>query len=249
MVDAHLPEIYVGSAFNAEPFDPTGVPVWADLSARYLGTGSATRGATQYELDQAQTGTAGMTWYDQDEALNPTNTSSPYSPYVVPYRPLLWLAMWPNSGTGNVLGGAGFDGSFESYTTTAQVLAWLAAMLDLNGGVATAPTLVSAGAWQGTKAVSLAISTSATTVGGVQFTLTLIPGRTYTLQAHVNQNVARTFQIAVGGQTVAVDPFTRVTASGWGTPPSVLGFGPAWATSGGTLANYFTAGGLATHSQ
>lgn len=249
MVDAHLPEIYTGTAFNAEPFDPAAVPVWVDLSARYLQTGTANRGQSQYELDQSQTGTADVTWYDQDEALNPGNPSSPYAPNVVPYRPFLWLVMWPNSGTGNLLAGAGYDGSFESYATTAQVLAWLTALTNVAGVSVTVETLVGAGAWQGTKAMSLAISTSTTAVGGVQFTLILIPGRTYTAQVHVSQNVARAFQLAIGNQTIAVDPFTRTTANGWGTPPSVFGFGPAWTTSGGTLANYLTAAEFAYHSQ
>lgn len=248
MVDAHLPEIYTGTAFNAEPFDPAAVPIWVDLSSRYLGTGSATRGRSQYELGQGQTGQADVSWYDQDEALNTTNASSPYSPGVVPYRPFLWRLMWPNGGTGNLLGGAGYDGSFESYTLTSQI-AWLVALANLAGAGTTVVTLVSAGAWQGTRAANLAVSTSPTAIGGAQFTMPTIPGRTYTAQAHINQNVARAFQLAVGNQTIAVDPFTRTTANGWGTPPAVFGFGPTWTTSGGTLANYLTAGGLAVHSQ
>ncbi len=53
---------------------------------------------------------------DPDEYLNPANTASPYYPNVVPYRQCVLQAMWPNSGTGNLLNSlSGFDPTFEDY--------------------------------------------------------------------------------------------------------------------------------------
>jgi hypothetical protein len=241
----NLPDVYTGVAFNAEPFDPSGVPLWVDLSTRYYGTGSATRGRSQYELSQGQTGTADVTWHDQDEALNPANTSSPYSPNVVPYRPYLWRVMWPAGGTGNLLGGYGYDGSFESYAVGAAP-SWLTPLANLAGVSGTVATLVGAGAWQGTKAVQLAVATGSTYLGGATWTALTIPGRQYTLQAHVNQNSAVNLQLAVAGSTIALDQFGRTTAGGWGTPApaGTFAFGPAWSVTG-TAADYTTAAGFA----
>jgi hypothetical protein len=244
----NLPDVYTGVAFNAEPFDPSGVPLWVDLSTRYYGTGSAQRGRSQYELSQGQTGTADVTWHDQDEALNATNTSSPYWPNVVPYRPYLWRVMWPAGGTGNLLGGYGYDGSFESYAVGAGP-SWLAPLTNLSGVGGTVATIVGTGAWQGTRAAQLAVATGSTYLGGATWTALTIPGRQYTLQAHVNQFSAANLQLAVGGQTIALDQFGRTTAGGWGTPApaGTLAFGPAWSVTG-TAADYTTAAGFAFQS-
>lgn len=237
----NLPDIYTGTAFNAEPFDLYAVPVWTDLSARYYGTSSASKGRTQYELGQAQTGQGDVTWHDADEALNPANASSPYAPNVVPYRPFLWRMMWPQGGTGNVLGGAGYDGSFESYTTTAQVIAWLASIANYTGTAIATLALTTGGAWQGTKCVTMTANPLGP-MAGASFTVALIPGRVYTAQCHVNINAAAApFQLAVGNQTIAVDVFTRTVSSAWGTPTY---YGPTW-TITGTAANMSVSGGLA----
>lgn len=243
-----LPDIYTGVAFNAEPFDVSAVPVWADLSSRYEGTSSASRGRSQYELSQAQTGTADMTWLDPDEALNPQNPSSPYWPLVVPYRSLLWRGMYPAGGTGNLIAGSatGADGSFESYTTLAQMQAFFSFLYGASSSPVTF-ALSSGSAWQGTKAASVQLNISSSNVVGGQFSINLIPGRQYTAQAHVNQTVAAKFQLAIGNMTIAVDAFNRTTANGWGTPTPGLNFGPAW-TSVGTAANFLTSGGVAFHS-
>lgn len=232
----NLPDIYTGVAFNSEPFDPSGVPIWTDLSVRYYGTGSATRGRDQYELDQGQTGTADVTWYDQDEALNPSNPSSPYYPNVVPYRPLLWRLMWPAGGTGNAIKGSipsiGADGSFES-EPVGTGSGWIFFLTSLAGVGGTVVGVVGAGAWQGVHACQLAISGGITRPGGAYFTMPLIPGRVYTAQGHVNQTSATPFQLAIANQTITVDPFNRVVAlnSGWGTPSGAVGFGGAWVCS------------------
>lgn len=244
-----LPDVYTGVAFNAEPFDIGAVPIWADLSSRYVGTGQASRGRSQYELSQGQTGTADMTWYDQDEALNPQNPSSPYAGLLVPYRALLWRTMWPVGGTGNLIAGSNAstkaDGSFESYTSTSDMQQWFSY---LNGATSTDVfTLVSAGAWQGTKAAQIVNAASASVLCGGQGSVNLIPGRTYTAQAHIQQSLANAFHLAIGNQTICVDPFTRTTASGWGTPPTTIGLGPTW-TIVGTAANFSTAAGTAFHS-
>jgi len=229
----NLPDIYTAIAFNAEPFDPSGIPIWIDFSARYYGTGSATRGRSQYELGQGQTAQADVTWNDVDEALNPANPTSAYAPNVVPYRPLLWRAMWPAGGTGNVLGGAGQDGSLESYPAVTNQPPWLVPLTNLFGTNVTTVGVLSGVAWQGTKSAQLFCNFSTTVPGGASFTLPLIPGRQYTAQAHINQSLVHPFILAVDNQTITVDPFNRTVAanSGWGTPTSPLGFGSAWVSS------------------
>jgi hypothetical protein len=228
----NLPDIYTGTAFNAEPFDPSGVPIWIDLSSRYYGTGSASRGRSQYELGQGQTAQADVTWHDADEALNPANAASAYAPNVVPYRPLLWRVMWPAGGTGNILTGAGFDGSMESYSVPNAPVPPFVIMLNRFGATPAAglPFIVGAGAWQGTKALQIvAAGAAATKPVGIQLSLPLIPGRQYTAQAHVNQTSATPFQLAVANQTITVDPFNRTVAlnGGWSAPTSPLGYSTA----------------------
>ena len=124
------PEWAIQAAFNADPNDPAAVPTWSDLTARVLSASAITRGK-QYELDEGRTAEPGINFLDPDEALNPGNPSSPYSPGVVPYRALLWQGHFPNGGTGNLLNagaqGTVYDPSFESYTVGAAV-PWIAAV-------------------------------------------------------------------------------------------------------------------------
>lgn len=228
-----LPDLYAGVAFNAEPFDPSAVPVWVDLSTRFTGLDTATRGRTQYELSQGQTGQTNVSWIDPDEALNPGNPSSPYAPYVQPYRQFSLLAMWPPNGTGNILPAADIDGSFESYTVGTVPSWW-------SGG--SAPAVVGSGAWQGTKAFQFTVPASSAQAG--RYTIPCIPGRQYTLQTHLNLGSAATAMLALEGQTVAVDTFGRTTVAGIGTPVAPTFFGPAW-TLAGTAADFSTAAGSA----
>lgn len=68
-------------AFDTDPGD---TPVWTDLSDRLI-QWNVNRGR-QRELDRFSAGRAGITLSNEDRALDPTYTSSPYSPNVVPMR-------------------------------------------------------------------------------------------------------------------------------------------------------------------
>ncbi len=134
-VAAWRPDLYFGVPFNADPNDPNAVPSWSELTARFRGARGVSRGR-QYELDQNQTGQPTIVLDDLDEDLNPANTASPYYPNVVPYRQCVLQAMWPNSGTGNLLNSlSGYDPTFESYAP-GSVPTWVTAV----GG--TSPTVL-----------------------------------------------------------------------------------------------------------
>lgn len=68
-------------AFDTDPGD---TPVWTDLSDRLI-QWDANRGRRR-ELDKFTAGRAGITLSNEDRALDPTYTSSPYWPNVVPMR-------------------------------------------------------------------------------------------------------------------------------------------------------------------
>lgn len=244
ITDSHLPALYTQVAFNADPFDSTQIPVWQDLSTRQMGIGSATRGRSQYELDQPQTGTFDVTLFDADEALNAANPSGPYAGYITPYRAALVRAVWPPAGTGNWwnLAYQGLDGSFESYTTGTTPTGWAAV-----GTGAGTPTTVAAGAFQGTKALSFTTAASANSQGAFCSGQT-VPGQTYCYSVYVNQSAANTLQLLQGGSNavLASDDFMpRTVANGWGTAHWA---GGAWTTNGGTAAEYAVTGGMGTQS-
>lgn len=120
MVAEYHPDYALQVAFNADPNDPAAIPEWTNLTVR-LRTADAVTHGRQYELDQNQASAPNFTIDDLDEYLNPTNTNSPYSPNVLPYREMVWQGMWPNTGspTGNLLNlmgqDGGYDPTFESY--------------------------------------------------------------------------------------------------------------------------------------
>lgn len=73
-----------GVTVSADPNDPTVTPTWTDLSARLVQI-SVKRGKS-YELDEAQAQEYTLKLRNTDGALDPTNTASPYYPYVLPLR-------------------------------------------------------------------------------------------------------------------------------------------------------------------
>jgi len=73
-------------AFNTSATGGSVPPYWNDLSNRVQSRWSVKRGR-QYELDTNTTGQWTVPLANPDGALDPSNTSSPYYPNVVPYRP------------------------------------------------------------------------------------------------------------------------------------------------------------------
>lgn len=73
--------IYFEVAFDTDPGD---TPDWTDLSDRFISF-NVNRGR-QRELDRFSAGRASITLANEDRALDPTYTTSPYWPDVVPMR-------------------------------------------------------------------------------------------------------------------------------------------------------------------
>lgn len=130
MTNPNWPLTITSVAFTTDPFDSTATPVFQDMSDRVKSLDSSA--GRQYELDTIQSAVAAVTVYDPDEALNPSNNTSPHYPDVKVYRLFSDQAMWPlapnTMGVGaNILnpftgGGfntsnttAGLDPSFEIY--------------------------------------------------------------------------------------------------------------------------------------
>ena len=66
---------------------------WTDLTGRFRGM--TTQHGKQYELDSIQAGTNNFTLSNNDGALTPGNSASPYYPGVTVYTPVRLLVTWP----------------------------------------------------------------------------------------------------------------------------------------------------------
>lgn len=157
---------------------------WIDATSRVLSVSTLQQGR-QYELGQAQSGTGTYRFRNDDEALNPANTASPYWPNVKPYRMIRSIAAWPQ--TGNILndgnapwGITSEDASFEGGT----IGHWAQTG-------PTPPALANSGTHVqfGTKALRLTWASSPGALGnanGTQLALIpVIPGQPTTISAYV----------------------------------------------------------------
>jgi uncharacterized ParB-like nuclease family protein len=237
---ASLPLQYFGVAFNADPFDSTATPVWSDLTVRLRGVSQAGRGR-QYELDQVQAGALNAAWYDIDEALNPVNTGSAFSPNVLPYRQAVYMAQWPPAPVGgavNLLNLANpdytVDGSFESYAT-GSVPSWV-----LTAGAIGAPGVTTTNPQQGTKAFSYNVAAGGGTMG-IGVNIPTIPGKQYTCSWYVRQTAANTTQIFINGgaggtSTALINTYVRLTVTFTASQPTHQVYIASFATaSNGTV--------------
>lgn len=136
------PDLALYVAYNANP-NSDDVPTWTDETVRLMHADSIRRGR-QYELDQNQASQPTLSLWDRDEYLNPANTAAPapYSGQILPYRPILFQAGWPNPVTGNLINTLAQgtpDPTFESYTADTTP-GWVSAVAGTSPVVADAWT-------------------------------------------------------------------------------------------------------------
>lgn len=232
------PDIYHGVAFAADPNDAMAVPSWTPFDGVsgapvVLGWDRNARGR-QYELARTMGADPKMLFRDVNEWLNPDNPSSPYYPFVQPYRPSLTMATWPHSPTANnnlfnlTNWRVPIDPGFESYavgSTPAFLTGWTTSGAD--------PLVSTANPQQGVNSLQYGVPTDATgTRYGVQWRARCVPGTQYTASAYVRQTSASTQTIRITDQTLVNDPFNRSSASTWTTAPT----GGTWASVNGTAA-------------
>ena len=87
-------DISYGTAIAA--LDPN--PSWEDVSS-LVTAASIRRGNDNYLIRQIEAGSAQITFADPDSRFVPSNTASPYYPYVTPGRPVRVMADWSDART------------------------------------------------------------------------------------------------------------------------------------------------------
>ncbi len=85
------PMVQLLAGFGSGAGTPWDQVAWTDISARFQK--ASTQRGKQYELDTAQAGTVTFALSNNDGALTPGYSSSPYQPEV--YNPVLLLVTWP----------------------------------------------------------------------------------------------------------------------------------------------------------
>lgn len=227
---------------------------WVSVRQRIMRQTTTSTGM-QYELAQAQTGELRPVLDNRDAAFSPVNTSSPYSPQVVPFTPFRIRAQVP--ATTNILtadqatAGDASGIAAGPIPTSMQVIT--------NNVYGTPMIAIDAGAWQGTRVYSLALASGAVSGGALLTALgaTMAPNLAHSFQAQVRDVTAATsIQVAaaltwvdvngndlttVTGSTAtltgsATAPWTQITVSG--TPPAnAAGFRPRILLMANTTAN------------
>lgn len=94
------PVFQVQAAFGAQAGNGQTPPTWTDITSRAIFDDSATildvTGGRSYELTGPESGTILVWLNNQDGALTPGNSASPYYPNVLPETPLRVIATWSN---------------------------------------------------------------------------------------------------------------------------------------------------------
>lgn len=234
---SYYPDFHHQVPWGADPNDPQAVDTYASATSMVRSIDRMPRGQ-QYELAQARVQDSMVVFRDPDEYLNPANTSSPYYPFVQPYRRMISQAVWPKSpGSGsNLLNLNNWrvpaDGSFESYAvgTTPEFLT----AYSVSGA---APSVTTSNPQAGTQSLTYDVPTSASGPrAGIEFDAPCVPGQQYTTSAYVRQTSASTQIIRISDQVLANDQFNRTTANGYGTASAPLAAGGAWSWTGGAAA-------------
>ena len=96
MPNPNWPTLFAEAAFNVNPYYSTSTALYTDLTPRLYKQWSVRRGK-QFELDQVQPAEFRGQWVNRDGYLDPSNTSSPFSPSVIPYRGYRMRTQYPAS--------------------------------------------------------------------------------------------------------------------------------------------------------
>lgn len=142
-INPNWPTLFAEGMFGANPFFGA-TPPWTELSTRLYRAWSIRRGK-QFELDLVQPGEFRGQWVNKDGALDPSNTSSPLSPGVVPFRGYRHRAQYPP--TVNLLTqdqATGGEGTPLAAGTSGSAYG-------VSGTYGTVSVAASASAWQGTQ--------------------------------------------------------------------------------------------------
>lgn len=200
---------------------------WVDVGWRVRRSEGVLQGR-QYELGQQQPGQGTWTLRNDDEALNPSNPSSPYYPNVKPYRPARTVTAYPQAG--NILNDlnalwpdapvSSEDATFEGGT----IGHWFPA------GAAAIPTLSNDGTHHksGTKALKMLFAGTPGSFAGAYLAVPVIPGVSTTISVPVFMNAAGLTQaqlavagLGFGGVTTTVGSFRTITQTFVPTTPVV----------------------------
>jgi hypothetical protein len=96
----NYPGVHVEAAFGYSPADPTQMPVWTDITSRTTGdsgdTAIKTQRGRQYESEAPEAGDIVVQMHNEDGALTPGNTSSPFYPGIQLGTPLRSWGTWNN---------------------------------------------------------------------------------------------------------------------------------------------------------
>uniref|UniRef100_UPI003F491333 hypothetical protein n=1 Tax=Pseudonocardia sp. CA-138482 TaxID=3240023 RepID=UPI003F491333 len=86
------PQVVHQIAFGSNPNDPTVSPTWTDVTTRVMQL--SYRRGRDYELARTEAGESNMQVRNDDGALDPSNSGSPYYPNVKVFTPYRMLATW-----------------------------------------------------------------------------------------------------------------------------------------------------------
>jgi hypothetical protein len=202
---------------------------FVDVSKRTRGSITVGRGR-QYETDQVRSGEASLRLANNDAALDPVNTASPWYGHITPYQPYRRRAQWPL--TRNLLEQpAATGGDVGPYALgTIPSGSNIISTTDASGG----SFVTSATAWAGTTCMQFAVPSGSTAGARPCHTprTTILPGQTYTVQLRVRNITAAT--------SLSVQPFFGWYVPGAGLTPASFTYGTASTLTGATAAGWTT---------
>jgi hypothetical protein len=236
------PTLFAEADFAANPFYASSLPqIYTDLTPRLYQSWSVHRGR-QFELDQIQPAEWSGQWRNRDGALDPSNASSPLSPYVLPYRGYRVRAQYPSSI--NLLTGDVATGG--EYTPLPVGTPLGSVTSHYNTPVATA----SSSAWQGTQVWDVLVNSG--TAGSALITVGPVPiqvgqtGLPYTPSMYIRSATTsanptiRPFLtwLGVSGSTISTTTVATVNLTGSPTGIWVLVSVPDVVPAGAVAAQF-----------